>query len=368
LLDELELTRAASDFQAAALGQTSWEAAMHGFADALRTTHGQLIALDGGGALLNIVTRTSSDSLAEFDRLGGHVPAINSRVRLGMTAPELQFVDEAHFTSEQDFATSPAYADWMRRHEVGYSCITNLLRSERFHIGMAALRSRSQEPMNGEEKRGFMTLAAHARAAMGLYMTLERQKADTLAKAFESMAVAAVVCDLQGNVSAMTPSAERMLAGGRFARVTGGRLVPRRREERDRLEAKLAAALRSRSRVDAVPPLPMALTAPDGERLIAEFAPLPDDAGFTYSAGAMVVLRSGGRPIAKRVEIARELFGLTEAEEEVASFLLRGRSPAGIAEATGRTVGTVRNHVHRILSKSDCTSQVEFLALMARFD
>jgi len=27
-------------------------------------------------------------------------------------------------------------------------------------------------------------------------------------------------------------------------------------------------------------------------------------------------------------------------------------------------VGTIRNHIHRILSKAECTSQVQFLALM----
>lgn len=369
MLNEGELAKSAGSFQAAALGQMTWEAALHDFADALRAPHGQLVALGRAGLpAINITTRISPDDLAELDAIGGHAPEINSRVRTGLNAPEMQFFDEAHFTTERDFSAFPAYGDWMQRHAVGYSCITNLLRDKDMLVGMATLRARSQGPMNDEEKRGFMTLAAHARSAVVLSMTFEQQRAKALAAAFESTSVAAVICDLQGNVSAMTPGAERLLAGDRFARVSGRRLVPCRPEARGRFHAKLAAALRSRIRVDTAPPTPMALTAPDGERLIVEFAPLPYEAGFTYSAAVMVILRSGGRPVETRTAIARELFGLTATEQQVASFLLLGRSPADIAEATGRTVGTVRNHVHRILSKSDCTSQVEFLALMARFD
>ena len=58
---------------------------------------------------------------------------------------------------------------------------------------------------------------------------------------------------------------------------------------------------------------------------------------------------------------------LTTAETTVAERLLNGRSPQDIAADTGTSVGTVRNHVHRILSKAHCKSQVELLALLRRY-
>lgn len=367
MLDERSLERAAAAFREAALGQLTWEAAVDMFAAAVKTRTGQLIAV-GRDALvpLNIMTNMPAEAAAEFDAVNGGDPTINSRVRLGMTSAELQFFDEKDFETDAERMRHPEFGAWFDRHQIGYTAISTLVRQPDSLIGLAALRDARQEAMSDREKRGFRVLAANIRSAVLLSMAVEKQNMRLLSAGFESLAVAAIVCDVQGNVSALTPAAEQILSDGRFARIVDRKLVPHRAAERSRFNSSTAQAVRARLRVDVVPPPPMALSAVDGGRLVLEFAPLSGELGFTFAAAFMIILRGGARPDL-RTQIARELFGLTPAETDVAALLLNGKSPQEIAYERGVSVGTVRNHVHRILSKAGCTSQVEFLAALSRF-
>lgn len=368
--NEQRLAAAADRFRDAATGTASWEEALNGFADATGTRTGQLIALGRDSLVpLNIMTRMPDESVREFLELGGGSPDINSRVRLGAAAPEMKFLDQDDFDVAGDRLRSPEFGEWIDRYDIGYTCITTLVKQPDMLIGFAALRSKAQGWMRDEEKRAFMTLAGHARASVNLAMAVEGQQAKSVAAAVECMSMATLVFDGASRLIAMSPKGESAVSSGRLGRLVDGALALHKTLERDRFNRGLRQAILARLGPAVAPPRPTSITTVEGERLIAEFVPLPQDSGFTFTAAVMVVLRGlRGESALQTGQIARELFGLTDAEEQVASFLLRGRSPSEIAAATGRTVGTVRNHVHRILSKSDCTSQVEFLGLMAGFD
>lgn len=366
LLSEVRVRTAADCFKQAALGCTTWEAAILAYASALDLAHGQLIAF--GRDSLVALNMSTGEALAELEAFGGHAPDVNSRVRIGINSPELAFLDERDFTTDADARANGQYGDWLQRHSVGYSCVSPLLRNEGMLVGLAALRHSHQDEMNDEEKRGFMTIAAEVRSAVMLAMAVEGRQAKSVAASIENMAMATLVFDSAGRLLAMSPRAEREITCGRLGRLAHGAFALHRAYERERFNAHLGQAILSRRAPSISPPLPVQITTLDEQRLVAEFIPLPLDAGFTFTAAIMVVLRGLLGEVEQRSgRIARELFGFTETEELVASFLLQGKAPAEIATATGRTVGTVRNHVHRILSKSGCTSQVEFLALMARF-
>lgn len=56
------------------------------------------------------------------------------------------------------------------------------------------------------------------------------------------------------------------------------------------------------------------------------------------------------RPVS-RVELC-ERFCLSPAEAMVAAYLSEGLSPAGVAQALGRSLPTVRTHLRRIMEKT----------------
>ena len=368
MLDEHRLAAAAEQFRRAATDSVLWEDALNRFADATGTRTGQLIALGHDSLVpLNIMTRMPDEAALEFLEVGGGNPEINSRVRVGSSAREMVFLDQADFDVEGDQQRSPEFGAWIDRYDIGYTCITTLVRQPGTLIGFAALRSNAEGSMRDDEKRAFMTLAGHARAAVNLAISLEGQRAQSVASALEHMSMAALILDGTGRVLAMSSLAEQMLVKGLVGRVIEGIFSPSRVDERDRFNRSLAKALLARIRVDVSPPPPCVLTAQDGGRLVAEFVPLSEDSGFAFSPAIMVILKGGAAFRSRDAGIARELFGLTAAETTVAERLLNGRSPQDIAADTGTSVGTVRNHVHRILSKAHCKSQVELLALLRRY-
>lgn len=62
-------------------------------------------------------------------------------------------------------------------------------------------------------------------------------------------------------------------------------------------------------------------------------------------------------------EIGRRLAALTPRELEVLQLLAAGQVPEEVARTLGIAPGTVRNHIHALLSKSGARSQVELVAM-----
>ncbi|BBC73809.1 conserved hypothetical protein [Altererythrobacter sp. B11] len=355
-------------FREAALGLVPWENALNTFADALNSRTGQLIAIGRRSLVpLNIMTRLPSEATGEFLAVGGGDPHINSRVRAGLAAGEMEFRDQGDFTPEQDRLRSPEFGDWIDRNGIGYTCITNLRKRSDELIGLAALRTVAQGEMHSAEKRAFRLLSGHARAAVILRNSVEDQALHVLAATLDQLETAAAIVDIAGNVRALTERGETVVAGGRFLRLVQGRLHPQRPEHRAQFDAMLRRALQSREGVDIPPPGPMVLTDCDGRAMALEILPLPGGHSFTFAAAAMLVFRGESPTTLRRMQIAAELYGLTPAECRVAEHLLQGRAPVEIARLAHVSVGTVRNHVHRILAKSGCASQVEFLAAIGRY-
>jgi DNA-binding CsgD family transcriptional regulator len=73
-------------------------------------------------------------------------------------------------------------------------------------------------------------------------------------------------------------------------------------------------------------------------------------------------LRTNGR----LPERLRRLYGLTEAETEVAIDLATGRALAEIAAARGTSIDTVRSQVKAALAKTNSRRQADLAALVNR--
>jgi DNA-binding CsgD family transcriptional regulator len=61
-----------------------------------------------------------------------------------------------------------------------------------------------------------------------------------------------------------------------------------------------------------------------------------------------------------------ELFGLTAAEGALAADLLAGKEPREIADASGRSINTVRTHLAKLMAKTNVNRQSDLMRLLAR--
>ena len=86
------------------------------------------------------------------------------------------------------------------------------------------------------------------------------------------------------------------------------------------------------------------------------------------ASGAAVVLI---KPIHKvrrlNVRLVKEAFGFTPAETETAELLVQGKTVTRINEIRGVSVHTTQTLIKRILTKAECSRQVELMTLLSPF-
>jgi hypothetical protein len=80
----------AISFQKAAIGELAWEMALERLAAATGAHSAELIGF--GSNFFNWITNRDPRELDEFARIGGYDPRVNSRIRIGIRAAELQIL------------------------------------------------------------------------------------------------------------------------------------------------------------------------------------------------------------------------------------------------------------------------------------
>ncbi|MAL25664.1 MAG: hypothetical protein CL820_07140 [Croceicoccus sp.] len=364
---ESKLQFAKKGFGEAALGLVGWTEAMARFADAVGSRTGQLIGIGTQAAVpFNIMTEMPPEAGEEFERVGGGDPWINSRVRVGMAAPELALRDDADFTLEQDNERGPDFADWKERHRIGYSCITNLVRNDRFLIGLAALHDTSQEAMGSREKRAFLDLASAVRDAIRLQLSLEGQEAKLVARTFDAIDKAVFVCGPDGMVSGISQPAVDLARQGRWLTIRHERLVLRDPATHGELIRTIGQSIFSARSIPGNSHDAVVARDKDGYPLYLEIAPFPMIHEVPLRACALVIAYPPQEREVKCAAIARAVYRLTPTEAMIASYLVSGKSPDAIAGLCGIGRGTVRTHLKRIFDKTGARSQVGLVALLTR--
>ncbi|MEO1549568.1 MAG: helix-turn-helix transcriptional regulator [Pseudomonadota bacterium] len=109
-------------------------------------------------------------------------------------------------------------------------------------------------------------------------------------------------------------------------------------------------------------------TAQDGV-LCVEVAPLGSlaEIGSTPLSGAVLYSVDTSRPSELDPSALRQIYGLTEAEAEVAEQIAAGRTNAEMADQRGRSVATVNSQVKSLLAKTNCANRTQFVRLLLNF-
>ena len=364
-MNEDALAAVASGFHSAAIGEHSFDQPLDAMIDLLGMRSGQLVAFGSQSLIpLNIMTRMEDEAAREFVAVDGGNPVVNSKVRSGMLHGELVVLDEADFDTAGDRARTPEFASWMDRHDIGYCCVSTLIRTPDTLVGIASLQSANGPALDKAGKRAFGQIATAARSAVVLREAIEGHGLKLLTPALECVGLAVFIYDIAGRIRAMTPSAEQLIARQNFGRIVAGRFVPRDPVSQSAFQDRLQRTIQCWATPHAEGTKPCVLRGADGAQIAVEFVPMPAVHDFAFAAAAMVILKVPTDRASRSAELATALFGFTPTERRIANLLLEGSSPQMIATVTNTSVGTIRNHIHRILSKAECTSQVQFLALM----
>lgn len=105
---------------------------------------------------------------------------------------------------------------------------------------------------------------------------------------------------------------------------------------------------------------------PQRAAAVAHFIPVRRSAGeiFAFPCSIMILSKVDRSQRLPDTDIIKELFELTAAEATLARNLAAGHSLNAAASTQGITVGTARNYLHRIFSKTGTSQQSELISFI----
>lgn len=355
------MRRAIEGIREAAVTPSAWLPALHVVAEATGAHSAQLIGFEPGrGALFNWWTAAEDGDLEWLERVGGNDPAVNSRVRKGLAAPEMVVLDETAFTTEMDRRLHPGYDDYVRRKRADNLCLTNLIIGPRAVVGFAIMRGAERGAFSRSEQRVFRLLADHARQAVKVMLRLRASGDAERLRTLDLIGAAAFICDRRGRVVGLTRAARELLRIDTNLSLAGDRLTLRHGDGLADLSALAQSALTTNG------PPPLMLTRAEGldPVMAIEALALEDaDGEFGFGAAVLLQIRRSQIPASIASRLSR-LFGLSGAEAEIARALLNGQSPEEIAQHRNVALGTVRAQVRGVYAKLNVSAQLQFAALV----
>ncbi|MFC3213052.1 helix-turn-helix transcriptional regulator [Novosphingobium panipatense] len=207
-------------------------------------------------------------------------------------------------------------------------------------------------------------LAPYMRAALGSFVTLERERmtAAVACEAVRRMNFGWITLDGEGCVLDADPHGARILqAGDSIARAKDGRLTARDASLRRQLVSAVRdLAINPQARPRAVvlgrEPWLDLLLVPSGQRM-----------GTTQAAPAIVgYLHADNWSSADRCDQLAQLFDLAPSEARLALALSRGMSISEAAPELGLTVESARTYSKRIYAKTGARGQADLVRFIHR--
>lgn len=162
----------------------------------------------------------------------------------------------------------------------------------------------------------------------------------------------------------LNAAARRFLTDGDGLTLRAGRLESTRVSHNEQLQAGLARACGVGHDVPGGDSL--AVSRPSGKRpYVLHILPLDTIDGLRGARALVLILDPEESPEPPKA-LVRRLFGLTNAEAEVALRMLRGDGIKPISEDLELSVATVKTHLHHIFEKTDTHRQAELMRLLLR--
>ncbi|MGF7148801.1 DNA-binding CsgD family transcriptional regulator [Sphingomonas zeicaulis] len=354
----------ADRFADAAIDGAHWMPALAALASATGSAHGQLVGIGGPRAVpFNWVTGFSQAAIEQFIEIDGGDPLVNPRVAVSIGAPVLRVRSEADYRAVAPAMRNDVYADFARDHDIAYGCQAKLAEDDAGLIGLAVLRGERDGETTAEQRALFAAVAPHVRAAVRLQAALESQGLALVRGALDAVAAAVLFCDRDARIRVATPAAEALL-GSRRLLSGDGRLAAVTRADTQVLRRAIADHGSAGPRRPAET---LAIGTGEGRLpLLLDICAAPAGPwAFGFRPTVMVIARSERRWHASATTILSLLYGLSDAEADVALRLARGETREAIAEQRGTRLETVRAQLKTVFGKLGVRREVELVTMLA---
>ncbi len=263
-------------------------------------------------------------------------------------------------------ARSEFDADWMRPHQMDDGLFVRLTNGSMPTCFLVAAPKRS-EPFDSAERVKLMSaLVPHLQQALRTQGHLKdfAQGASDIARAVDSVRHGIAVVGAGSVVIHMNSAAERILKCGDGLCIRSGRVEATSASANAELRRSIVAALpeHESSPRDGNSFL---CTRPSGKRpYVIHVLPFSPTTENMSGARALVVLVDPEQQREPSTHLLRRVYGLTNAEADVALRVLRGDGLKPICEELSLSMATVKTHLQHVFDKTDTHRQAELVRLL----
>ena len=271
------------------------------------------------------------------------------------------FITDHDIFSDEEMDEDEMYTDFLRPEGYGWGTATHVRASSGETIVFTLERKFELGPVSRRAVEVLDGIRPHLARAAVLASKLQMQRAQASLDSFERAGARAALIGAKGSVTAMNPGFEALM----------GQIIVRARDkialDDDRANTLLQTALLdlARDRLGDTRSIPVP-RKDDLPAFIIHVLPIRRQALDIFSrAQAMLVVTTADRSLRIEASLLCELYDLTRAEAAVANRILEGLTVNEIADAHGVSRETVRSQVKKILAKTGCQSQADFIRRLA---
>lgn len=271
------------------------------------------------------------------------------------------FVNDGDLLTDTEIATNDVYANFYRKHGVGYMAGTLIPNPSGDSIGFAFQRHQDDGPVPREIVAALDRLRPHLARSSMIAFRLGFERARAQAEALQALNLPGAVLRGRGRVLAANKLFEALMPE-----------VIQDRTQRIRMtdpaaDALLALALDglSSGTKQSVMSIPVAAV---GERspMILHIVPVRRQAHDLFVDGtALFVVTPVDRAAVPSAEVLQGLFDLTPAEARVARGIGKAQTVDALAAASHVSRETVRSQLKSVLDKTGLSRQQELISLLA---
>jgi DNA-binding CsgD family transcriptional regulator len=320
-----------------------------------------------GGMPPGVVVKTSPWDMNWLLRLGSFVNEIPHVQKLYQGEIDTAWIQLQQIT-EEEFVKTRFFKEWVQPQGLRDAMNVSCFKRNSINGTFTFVKANGSPDFNDQQARMAEALSPHVRRALAINDVVDKGRlAQSLLKStLDQLACAVVILGTGRNIAFANAQGEAFLSAGEFIRIQMNTLNPINRAPGglalcDAIDRAATGDVGIGIRGIGVP-----LISTTGERLAAYVLPL-DGAGMRADLGrgnvaVFIARRSEQQPML--IEIMRTLFDMTLAEARVTAQLAEGQSPAGIAEALGISVNTVRSHLGKSYAKSQTNDQTSLVSLV----
>jgi DNA-binding CsgD family transcriptional regulator len=268
------------------------------------------------------------------------------------------FATDADCISYSAIAKSDYYQDFLRPNKLKWFAGIGVGEGANFWV-LSVQQTIDKEPFNPSDIEKLLSYRNALNDAANISRQLGFAKITSAASVMEQHDRAVIALAFDGRVVHLSTTAQSYV--GKAFNITNGRLQARQDRDLEPLESLIASLTNRNIANSRSRPVPLS-NGPEKSPLVVYGTLLPEQQRQTfYQATALLIIVDPARDQNISGELMMDYFDITKAEAKLATTLLQGKSVETHSIENAISPVTSRNHLQRLLRKTDSHSKAELI-------